>query len=1334
MWGLGSRARNAATVAAALVSVAATGGAAAGATASCPCTIFPSTAVPAQPAVSDGTSIELGVKFRADSDGYVTALRFYKGAANVGTHIGHLWSAAGRQLAEATFTGESASGWQQVQLGQAVPISANTTYVASYWSSAGWFADTYSAFASNVDNAPLHALASAPNGGNGVYRYGSSGFPSSSYQASNYWVDLVFAPTAPLPGDTTPPTITSVAPADGTTGVDVTTAVTAQFDESVTASTVSPSTFSLRTSGGAAVPGSVAYAPDTRTATLTPQSSLAYATTYTATVKGGSGGVADTSGNPLAQDRVWSFTTGAAPPPPPPVQNTGEPILVVTSTADGFDAYLPEILRTEGLNEFDVIDVGGLTAAKLADHAVVVLGRASVSDAQASLLTDWVDAGGKLIAMRPDATLAGLLGLTPGGGSVTEGYVRIDTSSAPGAGITATTMQFHGTADRYTVAAGTRTVATLYTDASTATSNPAVTLRSVGGSGGVAAAFTYDLARSVVYTHQGNPAWAGQERDHVLDQGTTTIRSDDLFFGGASASDWVDLNKVAIPQADEQQRLLANLVTSTASDRLPVPRLWYFPRGYEAVIVMTGDSHPNGSPGTSFAFDRFLSQSAPGCNVADWACIRATSYVSPDSVWTLAPEDAKAYQDEGFEIALHLDVPGANECNDYTSYAQLEGALDTQLNGSHGFTANFEGLLQAPVTIRTHCIVWSDWDSEVRADLAHGIRLNTDYYYWPPSWAAGRSGMFTGVGIPMRFAARDGSLYDVFQATTQLPDETFSTPDEMDAAVTSLLDGAVGANGYYGAFTTNVHNDHADLGARAAADAIVAAAQARGVPVVSAKQLLTWLDGRDASSFQQVTYSAGRLGFTMVVGSGARGLQAMLPVHGPNGDLQSVTHDGQSVTFTRRTVKGVDYAVVAAAAGAYEAVYAGAPSDTTPPTISNLTAAPAVDGTATITWHTDEAATSRIQYGTSPGSLTNTAGDTANRVTDHTVQLTNLTPTTTYYYRATSTDAAGNTATAPTTDNPPAGFSEPVAQSTRTVVDSDVADFAAGTPGSATFVGASGGGSDGEVQLAPAIGEEFAGPGLPSGWSTTAFATGGSAAVSGGSLTVDGARAGTTATYSAGRTLEFYGVLTATAFQHIGLGTTLQTPPWAIFSTGGGSLPLGLYARTRSASASTDTPIAGVSPTVPHRYRIVWQPTSVTYFVDGTQVASHAIAITDALRPLVSDYGVGGADPSVAWLRLGPYATTGTYTSRVVDAGGVADWRTLACVMTLPSGTQVALETRSGSTPTPDAGWSAWQATAADGTVAGPNARYLQYRATLTAANATVSPTLERVAITYATS
>ena len=124
----------------------------------------------------------------------------------------------------------------------------------------------------------------------------------------------------------------------------------------------------------------------------------------------------------------------------------------------------------------------------------------------------------------------------------------------------------------------------------TATANPAVTLRSVGANGGQAAAFTYDLARSVVYTRQGNPAWAGQERDGEPARSAPTTCSS-AAQAGDPQPDWVDLDKVAIPQADEQQRLLANLIAQMNADRKPLPRFWYLPRGEKAAVVMTGDDH-----------------------------------------------------------------------------------------------------------------------------------------------------------------------------------------------------------------------------------------------------------------------------------------------------------------------------------------------------------------------------------------------------------------------------------------------------------------------------------------------------------------------------------------------------------------------------------------------------------------------------------------------------------------------------------------------------------------------------------------------------------------------
>ena len=105
-------------------------------------TIWPATTVPTVGDSGDATATELGVKFRADNDGYITGVRFYKASTNTGTHVGHLWTSTGTQLGSATFTGESVAGWQMVLFATPIPVVANTTYVASYFAPAGHYAGT----------------------------------------------------------------------------------------------------------------------------------------------------------------------------------------------------------------------------------------------------------------------------------------------------------------------------------------------------------------------------------------------------------------------------------------------------------------------------------------------------------------------------------------------------------------------------------------------------------------------------------------------------------------------------------------------------------------------------------------------------------------------------------------------------------------------------------------------------------------------------------------------------------------------------------------------------------------------------------------------------------------------------------------------------------------------------------------------------------------------------------------------------------------------------------------------------------------------------------------
>jgi hypothetical protein len=158
-------------------------------------TIWPSTIVPATVDNGPDGPLELGVSFKADTSGTITGIRFYKNAANTGLHKGHLWSPTGALLATVTFTGESASGWQQANFSTPVAIAANTVYVASYQSANGHWSVNWNYFAtSGVNNAPLHALQNGNGAPDGVWG-GPGAFPTHT-NASNYWVDVVFSGAA----------------------------------------------------------------------------------------------------------------------------------------------------------------------------------------------------------------------------------------------------------------------------------------------------------------------------------------------------------------------------------------------------------------------------------------------------------------------------------------------------------------------------------------------------------------------------------------------------------------------------------------------------------------------------------------------------------------------------------------------------------------------------------------------------------------------------------------------------------------------------------------------------------------------------------------------------------------------------------------------------------------------------------------------------------------------------------------------------------------------------------------------------------------------------------
>jgi hypothetical protein len=281
-------------------------------TAACPCQLFSVVTQPATQNVStrDGRggtgpwTYEFGVKVSVDQPMTLTAIRFWKSSAETGTHVGNVWTSSGALLGSVTFTNETAAGWQQQALTTPLGLQPGSVYVVSVNANA-FFSITAQGLQTQVIAGPLRSVA---DGANGVFGSAAGVFPGSSYNSTNYSVDLQVVPA----GTVTPPTVTTTSPLGGATGVARGASVSATFSRSMDPATISGSTFSLLAPDGSQVPATVAYSASSLTASLTPSSLLAVGTTYTAKLTTGAHA---SDGMPLGAPVQWSFTTAAATPP-----------------------------------------------------------------------------------------------------------------------------------------------------------------------------------------------------------------------------------------------------------------------------------------------------------------------------------------------------------------------------------------------------------------------------------------------------------------------------------------------------------------------------------------------------------------------------------------------------------------------------------------------------------------------------------------------------------------------------------------------------------------------------------------------------------------------------------------------------------------------------------------------------------------------------------------------------------------------------------------------------------------------------------------------------------
>jgi len=391
-----------------------------------------------------------------------------------------------------------------------------------------------------------------------------------------------------------------------------------------------------------------------------------------------------------------------------------------------------------------------------------------------------------------------------------------------------------------------------------------------------------------------------------------------------------------------------------------------------------------------------------------------------------------------------------------------------------------------------------------------------------------------------------------------------------------------------------------------------------------------------------------------------------------------------------------------------------------PPVISNITILPNKDGSAEIRWTTDRPSDSRIDYGTSPESLTFSKTSDGFLSIEHFLSIAGLTQGTTYYARVSSTDAQFRTSISPLAPDDPLSFTVPV-YTPVCAKDDIVSDFEdASIKGNTEAVNI----INGELSLKHISAEEqFNSISIPEGWNAGSWTAGATTNFSGGIATLNGTRIYSTESFQPGVSFEFYARFTLGNYQNIGLAKNGSFDPfWLVIGRGGIASDPNLYVRS---SEGVNISLGNNLLDNYHQYRIDWESDRFLVYVDGILRTTVTKTYSSQLLLMVSDHDFDGTALSLDWIRYTKkiYPNTGVYLSKVFSLGvGPAavtvDWNS-----TLPSNTAVTISVRSSSY---GGSWSSFVPVTNHQSIS-LGKSYLQYQAVLSTTNTKVTPLLNEI-------
>jgi hypothetical protein len=978
------------------------------------------------------------------------------------------------------------------------------------------------------------------------------------------------------------------------------------------------------------------------------------------------------------------------------------PILVVLNSAspNPYGRYLGEILQAEGLNSFSTVQLSSVTATTLTNAQVVVLAETPLTGAQATLFSNYVAGGGRLVAMRPDAQLLPVLGLSSAGSSTNEGYFAINAANVFSDGFPTATLPIHGSAQNDVPAVGTQVLATLYANATSATAYPAVVRA------GTTVTWTYDLAQSVVYTRQGNPA-------NAFDPDGPPYRVGDVYYNA------IDLDKVGIPYADVQTRMFARAITDLLAGVMPLPRLWYFPGTNKTLVVLTADSHAN--PQSYFDAEISAVESYGG---------RLSLYVYGGGA--PSPASLTAWRAKGHEVGMH---PAA-----YKYGVNLTTAFQNNMDwflGMYGVAPS--------ATTRNHQVEWQGWVDAAKIAANYGVGLDTTSYTWGPAitYPDGHQahGYINGSGQPMRFIDQAGTIVPVYQQVTSLVDEAlivgdFSehlTPDQALAVSRQLIDNSQA--GDYAAITTQFHVDVFAFGeVNPWETGTMAYARSLGIPMWTAQHWLDYTTARYATTLSGYSWSAGskQLSFNITIPAGSDTQTIVLPGAFGGFGVTSIRLDGVPVSSTQQAVSGRAATFIGVGPGTHSvaATYMTVVSPAEHPPVATNDSASVTEGQSV----TIPLLANDLDPDGDPLTVTSVGADAGADITINADQTISYAPHALTCgldsFPYTISDGRGGSASATV-------FVNITCLNGQTTQRTSADLLASCTVPAATIVTSTG---DGEIRLAGLQGDEFTSPTLnPNEWVAGTWSGGTyTPAIANGVLSLSSA-AGAFVRSAASlplTTVEASATFSAQSWEHVGWAALDFAGGYAIFSTYNSSTTL--FARTSSDGSSEQQTNLGAIPSGFHSYRISRQIASsttdtVSYYIDGNLVAQHSVSTLPAMYVYQSN--AGGATHALAIDRIWAYPSytaSGTYQSCTQDIGhGQSIWTSATWSAVVPAGTTLQMRTRTSTSGTDWSGWSA-PLTASGQDIMSPAGRYLQYLLEFSTSNPSASAVVDSVTLSYA--